>query len=37
MQAEGRHDVGECLVTVSLAGAYDDGYCYKLIAAIIKP
>ena len=34
---DGRYQLGECFVTVSLAGANRDGYCYKLIAAIIKP
>ena len=34
---DGCYDLGERFVTISLAGAYTDEYCYKLIAAIIKP
>jgi hypothetical protein len=31
---DGNYNVGECFVTVSLGEAYE-GYCYKLIAAVI--
>ena len=37
IQSDGCYEIGECFMTVSLAGAHEDGYCYKLIAAIIKP
>ena len=37
IQSDGCYEIGECFMTVSLAGAYNDEYCYKLIAAIIKP
>jgi hypothetical protein len=31
-----RHDLGECYLTVSLSEAAKDGFCYKMIAAIIE-
>lgn len=34
-QADGTYEVGECYVTMSLGERADDGYCYKLIAAVI--
>jgi hypothetical protein len=36
-QPDGTYEIGECLITVSLGEPYDDGYCYKLIAAVIEP
>lgn len=35
-QAMGIHNLGECFLTVSLGEKFKDGYCYKLIAAVIK-
>ncbi len=32
----GNHKIGECFLTISLAEAFVDGYCYKLIAAVIN-
>ena len=32
----GEHQLGECCLTVSLGEAHTDGFCYKLIAAIIE-
>lgn len=34
-QEDGTYDVGECYLTMSLSERSDDGYCYKLIAAVI--
>lgn len=34
-QADGTYDVGDCYATMSLGERADDGYCYKLIAAVI--
>jgi hypothetical protein len=36
-QPDGVHDLGECYLTMSLGEPHDDGYCYKLVAAIIEP
>ena len=36
-RSEGTYPLGECYVTVSLSGVNDDGYAYKLAAAIIEP
>ncbi len=36
-RGNGTYLVGDCYITVSLAGGYIDGKCYKVIAAIIKP
>ena len=36
-KADGCYPLGECFVTISLAGANKDGFAYKLIAAIMKP
>ncbi|MCY4529585.1 MAG: hypothetical protein OXD46_11225 [Chloroflexi bacterium] len=36
-RSEGTYRLGECYVTVSLSGVNDDGYAYKLAAAIIEP
>lgn len=33
---DGKYEIGECFLTVSL-GEPHEGYCYKLIAAIIEP
>ena len=33
----GIYDVGEAYLTISLGESFDDGYCYKLIAAVIRP
>lgn len=33
----GIYTIGECFVTVSLSEGHDDGYCYKLVAAVITP
>ena len=33
---EGMHDLGECLLTISLGARFQGGYCYKLIAGIIE-
>ncbi len=35
--ADGEFPIGECYITVSLGEPYEDGYCYKLVAAIITP
>lgn len=32
----GRFELGECFLTVSLTEPYDDGHCYKLVAAIFQ-
>lgn len=32
----GHYDIGECFATISI-GEPKDGYCYKLVAAIIEP
>lgn len=34
-QPDGTYDIGRCYVTMSLGERADDGYCYKLIAAVI--
>ena len=34
---DGNYPVGECFVTVSLGEPHNDGYCYKLVAALIAP
>lgn len=34
---DGDHGLGECYLTMSLGERSDDGYCYKLIAAVISP
>ncbi len=36
-EADGTYAIGPCFVTVSLGAPYEDGYCYKLVAAIITP
>ena len=33
---EGMHDLGECLLTISLSAGYPSGHCFKLIAGIIE-
>jgi len=33
---DGDHGLGECYLTMSLGERADDGYCYKLIAAVIS-
>ena len=33
---DGYHELGESFLTVSLGEPADDGYCYKLVAAIIE-
>ena len=33
---EGRYNIGESFLTVSLGEPYDDGYCHKLVAAVIE-
>jgi hypothetical protein len=33
----GIYSIGECFVTVSLSEPHDDGYCYKLVAAVMTP
>jgi hypothetical protein len=33
----GIYPVGECFVTISLGEPHDDGYCYKLVAAVMFP
>jgi hypothetical protein len=35
--ADGEYRLGEAYVTVSLAEPHEDGYCYKLVAAITRP
>lgn len=35
-QHDGDIQIENVFLTISLGGAFDDGYCYKLIAAIIK-
>jgi hypothetical protein len=35
-KAESDYKLGECYLTVSLGEPADDGYCYKLVAAIIQ-
>jgi Dual OB-containing domain len=37
VQSDGTYEIGESFITVSLGEPYEDGYCYKLIAAIIAP
>jgi hypothetical protein len=32
---DGEYVLGECYLTMSLGERADDGYCYKLIAAVI--
>ena len=34
---DGEYRIGEAYVTVSLAEPHEDGYSYKLVAAIIRP
>lgn len=34
-QPDGTYDIGDCFLTMSLGERADDGYCYKLIAAVI--
>lgn len=34
--SNGEYPIGECFVTVSLGESYE-GYCYKLVAALITP
>lgn len=34
-QPDGAYEIGDCYVTMSLGERSDDGYCYKLIAALI--
>ena len=36
-QPDGTYQLGECYVTISLGGANEDGYAYKLTAAILRP
>lgn len=33
--SDGEFPIGECYLSVSLGEPYDDGYCYKFVAAII--
>jgi len=33
----GIYEIGECFVTISLGEPHDDGFCYKLVAAVISP
>ena len=33
----GKYETGEAFLTVSLGGPNRDAYCYKLIAAVIRP
>ena len=33
----GIYEIGECFVTLSLGEPHDDGYCYKLVAAVMVP
>jgi hypothetical protein len=33
----GIYRIGECFLTVSLSEPHDDGYCYKLVAAVMTP
>jgi hypothetical protein len=35
-QSDGIHQLAECCLTVSLGEPHTDGYCYKLIAAVIE-
>lgn len=35
-QPDGEYDLGECYLTVSLGEPWE-GYCYKLVAAIVEP
>ena len=35
-QENGSYQVGESYLTVSLGEPHDDGYCYKLVAAVIR-
>lgn len=35
-RANGEYLLGECYLTVSLGEPADDGYCYKLVAAVIQ-
>lgn len=32
----GYHEIGKCFLTISLGEEFKDGFCYKLIAAVIK-
>lgn len=36
-KTDGTYSVGECCVTVSLGEPSSDGFCYKLVAALITP
>ncbi len=36
-QPNGNYSIGECFLTLSLGEPYNDGYVYKLVAAIIEP
>lgn len=36
-KGEGIYKIGECFVTVSLGEPHEDGYCYKLVAAVMTP
>jgi hypothetical protein len=35
-QDNGEYQIGESYLTVSLGEPHDDGYCYKLVAAVIR-
>ena len=35
-QSIGMYPIGKCFLTISLGEAFEDGYCYKLIATVIK-
>ena len=35
-QADGDYPLGECYMTMSLGERSDDGYCYKLAAAVVS-
>ena len=36
-QPNGNYSIGQCFLTVSLGEPYNDGYVYKLVAAIVEP